>query len=105
MGEFNMISSLGLLFTLFFLLGFSLFLYLYTKLWLNPKKIREKLRYQGISGPKPSFFYGNILDVKRIRKEAKIQSKEEQACFIGDYASVLYPYLISWRKAYGISIN
>ncbi|KAJ4807400.1 Cytochrome P450 714C3 [Rhynchospora pubera] len=93
--------SLFLLFPFF--LGFSLLLYLYTKLWLNPKIIREKLRCQGISGPKPSLFVGNILQMKRLQKEAKKQPRDELsgAHFVGDYTSVIFPHLILWRKAYG----
>jgi cytochrome P450 len=101
MEEFHITPSLCILFSS--LLGLFLFRYLYGKLWLNPKKIREKLRYQGISGPKPSLFYGNILEMKKIQKEAQMQPKEEQrwARFVDDYTSVIFPYLISWRKAYG----
>ncbi|KAJ4786970.1 Cytochrome P450 714C2 [Rhynchospora pubera] len=97
----NIMPSLFLLFTFF--LGFSLLLYLYTKLWLNPKIIREKLRCQGISGPKPSLFVGNILQMKRLQKEAKKQPRDELsgAHFVGDYTSVIFPHLILWRKAYG----
>ncbi|XP_078180989.1 cytochrome P450 714C2-like [Carex rostrata] len=101
MEEFHILSFLCLLFSS--LLGLFLFLYLYTTLWLNPKKIREKLRYQGISGPKPSLFYGNILEMKKIQNEAKMQPQEELrlARYVGDYTSVIFPYLNSWRKAYG----
>jgi hypothetical protein len=100
--ETNIMSSLHLLSS--FLLGFSLLLYLYKKIWLNPEKVREKFRCQGINGPKPSLFIGNILNMKRIKKEAKMQSKEEQtgAHLVCDYTSVIFPYLILWRKAYGI---
>ncbi|KAJ4771997.1 Cytochrome P450 714C2 [Rhynchospora pubera] len=96
-----MMTPLFLLFASF--LGFSLLLYLYTKLWLNPKIIREKLRCQGISGPKPSLFVGNILHMKRFQKEAKKQPRDEtgRAHIIGDYTPVVYPHLFSWRKAYG----
>ncbi|KAJ4813015.1 Cytochrome P450 protein [Rhynchospora pubera] len=94
-------TPLFLLFASF--LGLSLLLYLYTKLWLNPKIIREKLRYQGVSGPKPSLFVGNIPHIKRFQKEAKEQPRDDQsrAHFVSDYSSVLFPHLISWRKAYG----
>ena len=54
------------------LVGFcSLAFYFYYVVWLRPERIREKLRKQGIRGPWPSFFYGNIQEMKKIESTAK----------------------------------
>ncbi|XP_010922815.1 cytochrome P450 714C2 [Elaeis guineensis] len=80
--------------------SFALF-YLYNILWLRPEKIRNKLRSQGIKGPSPSLFYGNILDMRRmVQGEKKIQ-KDGSRHLAAGYTSALFPYFMRWRKEYG----
>ena len=40
---------------------------LYNLLVLKPKLLGAKLQRQGIRGPSPSFFFGNIPEMKRIQ--------------------------------------
>ncbi|KAJ3680949.1 hypothetical protein LUZ60_015438 [Juncus effusus] len=89
------------------LLGSSLFIYLSSTLHQRPNNLRQKLTHQGINGPKPSFFYGNIPDIKNIQVETEMKSNKSEdqsdfgARFVGDYAEKIFPYLIQWRKTYG----
>ncbi|XP_059454628.1 cytochrome P450 714C2-like [Corylus avellana] len=68
---------------------------------LKPRRLRSILRKQGIRGPPPSFFLGNIGDMKKMKSSAsKDQQKEEQA-ITHDCSSALFPFFDEWRKSYG----
>jgi cytochrome P450 len=79
--------------------------YLYAILWLRPERLREKLRSQGVKGPKPSFLFGNIVEMRRIQKELAMSVQELQAGttdkFSSDYAATLFPYFLHWSRIYG----
>ncbi|KAL6642169.1 hypothetical protein ACP70R_020350 [Stipagrostis hirtigluma subsp. patula] len=86
------------------LLCILLFAYLYTVLWLKPERLRQKLRSQGVKGPKPSFLFGNIPEMRRIQELSK--SDEEQDAetsdrFTSDYVATLFPYFFHWSRVYG----
>lgn len=74
--------------------------YVYYILWQKPEKIREVLRRQGIRGPQPSFFYGNINDMKRIQLQEKT-TRRDDGHVAHNYATILFPYFEHWRKQYG----
>ncbi|KAJ0985344.1 hypothetical protein J5N97_003700 [Dioscorea zingiberensis] len=76
----------------------GLVLYFYNAAWLRPKRIVKELRKQGINGPKPSFLAGNVPEMGRIMASKKAR---EDFAFTEDYAKVLFPYLLKWRKEYG----
>ncbi|PNT65553.1 hypothetical protein BRADI_4g44270v3 [Brachypodium distachyon] len=82
-----------------------LFSYLYTILWLRPERLRQKLRSQGVKGPKPSFLFGNIPEMRRIQKELATSAQEQEAGsadrFSSNYVATLFPYLIHWSRVYG----
>eukprot|EP00262_Sarcandra_glabra_P016715 TRINITY_DN553_c0_g1_i1.p1 TRINITY_DN553_c0_g1~~TRINITY_DN553_c0_g1_i1.p1 ORF type:complete len:520 (+),score=69.39 TRINITY_DN553_c0_g1_i1:26-1585(+) len=78
---------------------FSVFCYIYNIMWLRPEMIRNKLKRQGIKGPRPSFFYGNIPEMKRIQSTVKIGP--EGGHLSDDYPSILFPYFNRWRADYG----
>jgi len=84
----------------------ALLSYLYTILWLRPERLREKLRSQGVKGPKPSFLFGNIAEMRRIQKELAISVQELQAGttekFSSDYTATLLPYFLHWSRIYGM---
>ncbi|XP_044388050.1 uncharacterized protein [Triticum aestivum] len=81
-----------------------LFSYLYTTLWLRPERLRQKLRSQGVKGPKPSFLFGNIPEMRRIQKLAT-PAQEEGAGptdrFSSNYVATLFPYFLHWTRVYG----
>ncbi|CAO2147459.1 unnamed protein product [Urochloa humidicola] len=86
------------------LLCVLLFSYLCTILWLKPEMLRRKLRSQGVKGPKPSFLFGNIPEMKRIQKQLA-KSEQEQAGandrFSSNYVATLFPYFLHWSRVYG----
>nr|CAB3488900.1 unnamed protein product [Digitaria exilis] len=82
------------------LVGLAL-VYLYDILWLRLEKIRNKLRRQGINGPKPTFLYGNTQEMKRIRQELKCVQRQRKDTNMNSYISIIFPHFIHWRKTYG----
>ncbi|KAM3312085.1 hypothetical protein ACQJBY_032216 [Aegilops geniculata] len=78
------------------LLGLSL-LYICDILWLRPERIRKKLRKQGVRGPRPTLFYGNTQEMRRIRQEAVSAQKQDT----NNYISTLFPHFLIWRETYG----
>ncbi|PIA43415.1 hypothetical protein AQUCO_01900064v1 [Aquilegia coerulea] len=99
----EIITDFKMIFFALFLISFStLFLYFYVKLWLNPRRIRKKLRTQGINGPEPSFLYGNLPDIKKIQISTalKIDGKDS-VNVLDNYLSVVHPYIEQWRRQYG----
>lgn len=91
-----------------FLIGISVLLIkIHHVLILKPKTIRSKLRKQGIDGPSPAFFYGNIPQIKEIQFESRSvaatpASENEQGGRIShDWPAVVFPHIERWRKQYG----
>ncbi|KAK4489352.1 hypothetical protein RD792_005159 [Penstemon davidsonii] len=99
------IFPLGLLLRLgLLLLGIAL--YFFKIFWLNPWRIRRNLELQGIKGPKPSFLYGNALEMQKIQalsalKKSGTTSGNNGEFVAHDYTSTLFPYFEQWRKEYG----
>ncbi|XP_010249510.1 PREDICTED: cytochrome P450 714C2-like [Nelumbo nucifera] len=79
----------------------SVCVYTHSVLWLRPQRLREKLRKQGIQGPRPSILTGNVWEIKTIQSKAAVSSTERHGRLTDDYAALLYPYLEFWRKQYG----
>lgn len=80
-------------------------MYLYYILWKRPQRIREKLRRQGIRGPKRSFFYGNIKEMERIVAEETKEASANSGHVAHNYAATLFPYFERWRKQYGMMLG
>lgn len=76
----------------------SLCFYVYYTLWLGPEKIRRELMKQGIGGPAPTFFYGNVKDMKRMSVIKKVGMEEKQF----SHEFTLFPYFNLWRNEYGM---
>ena len=87
------------------LLCVSLVAYLYSILWLRPERLRQKLRSQGVKGPKPSFLFGNIQEMRRIQQQLTESRQEQEAGitdrFSSNYVATLFPYFLHWR-VYGM---
>ncbi|KAK4489349.1 hypothetical protein RD792_005156 [Penstemon davidsonii] len=94
----TLLLPLGLL-----LLGLAL--YFFKIFWLNPWRIRRNLELQGIKGPKPSFLYGNALEMQKIQALSALKksgTSGNNGEFVAhDYTSTLFPYFEQWRKEYG----
>ncbi|KAK0592429.1 hypothetical protein LWI29_018932 [Acer saccharum] len=79
--------------------------HLYTSVWLKSERVRQKLRLQGIKGPRPSILYGNLAEMQRIQlnavKMTTSSSRASDEIVAHDYTSSLFPYFEQWRKEYG----
>ncbi|KAF8648845.1 hypothetical protein HU200_064546 [Digitaria exilis] len=81
-----------------------LFSYLCTSLWLRPARLRRKLRSQGVKGPKPSFLFGNIPEMRKIQKQLVGSEQEQEGAkdwFSSNYVATLFPYFLHWSRVYG----
>ena len=80
--------------------------YLYSILWLRPERLRQKLRSQGVKGPKPSFLFGNIQEMRRIQQQLTESRQEQEAGitdrFSSNYVATLFPYFLHWSRVYGM---
>lgn len=63
-------------------------------------RMRRSLKKQGVKGPPPSLFNGNVSEMQRIQSEAKRYSGDN--IISHDYSSSLFPYFEHWRKQYGL---
>nr|CAB3490753.1 unnamed protein product [Digitaria exilis] len=80
-----------------------LFSYLCTSLWLRPARLRRKLRSQGVKGPKPSFLFGNIPEMRKIQKQLVGSEQEQEGAkdwFSSNYVATLFPYFLHWSRVY-----
>ncbi|XP_025808604.1 cytochrome P450 714C3-like isoform X1 [Panicum hallii] len=71
--------------------------YLLHQVCLRSENIRKKLRRQGVKGPKPTVFFGNTKEMKRIQQELQIVQTQDA----NNYLSTLFPHLLLWRETYG----
>lgn len=78
--------------------------YFYTIFWLKPKGIRKKLVLQGLNGPPPSIFYGNLKDIVKIQKKiaTKKHNNDADDRVSHEFGSYLFPHLHQWRQDYGM---
>ncbi|KAK3009135.1 hypothetical protein RJ639_013912 [Escallonia herrerae] len=86
---------------------------LFDALFLKPKRLRSKLQSQGISGPSPCFYFGNIPEMKnikqQIRSKATTAAKDHDHChhlgqggtLFHDWFTTVFPHIEQWQKEYG----
>ncbi|KAK7294917.1 hypothetical protein RJT34_17816 [Clitoria ternatea] len=75
----------------------NLMIILYKKLWLGPQRIRSVLQKQGINGPKPSFPFGNLFEMRRFRHHQPSLSLHH----LDQWLDSVCPYFHAWKKRYG----
>ncbi|KAF5462424.1 hypothetical protein F2P56_018430 [Juglans regia] len=80
----------------------AFFFHLYNTVWVKSKRIRKKLGIQGIKGPPPSFFSGNLSEMQKIQSQATKAPNHADQIVAHDYTSTLFPYFEQWRKEYGL---
>jgi hypothetical protein len=75
---------------------------------LRPKSLRTKLHKQGIHGPSPHFYFGNIPQMKTLilqqqESQAKQKQEDEDVCvsISHNWTSTLFPHIHKWRNQYG----
>ncbi|OIW17573.1 hypothetical protein TanjilG_08851 [Lupinus angustifolius] len=66
--------------------------------WLTPLRINKIMEMQGIHGPKPCFFTGNILDMSSL--VSKTTSKDMKT-ISHDIVGRLLPHFLLWSTQYG----
>ena len=66
-------------------------------------RMRRYLRKQGVKGPPPSIFNGNVSEMKRIQSETKHYSGDN--IISHDYSSSIFPYFEHWRKQYTVLLS
>lgn len=81
-------------------------LYLYYIVWVVPQRVLAEFRRQGISGPRPSFPYGNLADVREAvttMKAARATSARRGGGghIVHDYRPAVLPFYEKWRKEHG----
>jgi hypothetical protein len=69
------------------------------KVLLTPRRIRLMLEKQGINGPKPSFLFGNISELRQIH----LQSPASADSFNEEWICSLFPHFHTWKQHYGMS--
>lgn len=79
----------------------------YGKVMAEQWRMRRKLKMQGVKGPSPSLFRGNVPEMQKIQSQTISNSKHYSGDNIiaHDYTSSLFPYLNHWRKQYGMHTN
>ncbi|XP_051180821.1 cytochrome P450 714B3 [Lolium perenne] len=78
-------------------------LYLYYNVWVVPQRLLAGFRRQGIGGPRPSFPYGNLADMKEVVAAAKLarQGGRGGGGIVHDYRPAVLPFYEKWRKEHG----
>lgn len=80
-------------------------MYLYHILWLVPQRVLGEFRRQNIGGPRPSFPYGNLADMREAVATAKALRASTRRPGAGgivhDYRPAVLPYYEKWRKEHG----
>ncbi|XP_061348656.1 cytokinin hydroxylase-like [Gastrolobium bilobum] len=87
-------TLLAILLTLLFKLVYdNLSCYLFT-----PLRIKKIMEMQGVRGPKPRFFTGNILDIASLVSKA---TSQEMKTISHDIVGRLMPHFLVWSSQYG----
>lgn len=70
--------------------------------WIFPYLAYRKLKANGFSGPQPSFPFGNLNDIKKLKM---IASSLLLSASTHDIHSTAFPYFSLWQKLYGTHIT
>lgn len=74
---------------------------------LRPRSLRAKLHRQGIDGPSPHFYFGNIKEMKTLllQQQSQVkQKKQEEHGFVSishSWTTTLLPHIHKWTNQYG----
>ena len=88
------------------LLALVLLPFVVPKIWeacwiflLRPWMITRRFKKQGISGPKYRFVYGNLKEIKKMKKEAKDWVLDPNS---NDIFPRVVPHYHQWLSQYGV---
>ncbi|CAN8252235.1 unnamed protein product [Cochlearia groenlandica] len=77
----------------------------YGKAMAEQWRVRRRLAMQGVKGPPPSLFRGNVPEMQEIQSQTLVKYSKKyysgDNIIAHDYTSSLFPYLDHWRKQYG----
>ncbi|XP_073130523.1 cytochrome P450 714C2-like [Henckelia pumila] len=79
----------------------AVFTRLFFWLVIEPRRIREILKRQGIDGPPGRILLGNIPEIKRAREEADKSPVKHPNPPLTHDASAVFSFFDQWRKQYG----
>lgn len=83
---------------------FVVFIHFLHVLVLRPKSLRAKLHRQGIHGPSPHFYFGNIPQIKNLLLQQQQQQDEHVPVSVSishSWTSDLFPHIHKWRNQHG----
>ncbi|XP_020223786.1 cytokinin hydroxylase [Cajanus cajan] len=66
--------------------------------WLTPLRIKKIMEMQGVHGPKPRFFTGNILDMASLVSKT---TSQDMKTISHDIVGRLLPHFLDWSSQFG----
>ncbi|RDY01134.1 Cytochrome P450 714C2, partial [Mucuna pruriens] len=82
-------------------------MHVFNVLVLRPRSLRAKLHRQGIHGPSPHFYLGNIPEMKTILHQVQstpttqLKDKDERVSVSHAWPFTLFPHIQNWINQYG----
>ncbi|KAK7350485.1 hypothetical protein VNO77_09174 [Canavalia gladiata] len=78
-----------------------LLLHVFNILVLRPRSLRAKLQKQGIDGPSPHFYFGNIAEIKTLLLQVQsAQVKDKDVSVSHTWPFTLFPHIQKWVNQY-----
>nr|KYP40612.1 Secologanin synthase [Cajanus cajan] len=82
-------------------------MHVFNSLVLRPRSLRAKLQRQGIQGPPPHFYLGNIPQIKTLLLQVQsapttqVKDKEQDVSPSHAWPLTVFPHVQKWIKQYG----
>lgn len=67
--------------------------------WLTPLRIKKIMEMQGVRGPKPRLFTGNILDMASLVSKT---TSQDMKTISHDIVGRLLPHFLVWSSQFGM---
>lgn len=84
-----------------------LLMHVFNVLVLRPRSLRAKLHRQGIHGPSPHFYFGNIPEMKTLLLQVQsapitqVKDKDDHDSLSHKWPFTLFPHIQKWISQYG----
>ncbi|XP_047149711.1 cytochrome P450 714C2-like [Vigna umbellata] len=86
----------------------ALLIHVFNVFVFRPRSMRAKLQKQGIKGPSPHFYFGNIPEMKKILLQiqsaapaTEVKEKDEGFSLSHNWPFTLFPHVYKWINQYG----